>query len=128
MAAFSFQPYIGFIGVTIGYEDGLNGPSFFERNPSPIVQVTGASPWKIRAMMATGLIRNPVAHRFKETPDSQELHHARSTVLCGHGRKLLRRRCIANRYRSNLSSRGVQTRSTPRGQPSLFRSASDASA
>jgi hypothetical protein len=65
VAAFSFQPYIGFIGVTIDYEDGLNGPSFFERNPSPIVQVTGASPWKIRAMMATGLIRNAVAHRFK---------------------------------------------------------------
>jgi hypothetical protein len=59
------RPYIGFIGVTIDYEDGLNGPSFFERNPSPIVQVTGASPWKIRAMMATGLIRNAVAHRFK---------------------------------------------------------------
>lgn len=57
VAAFSYQAYIGFVGVIVDYREGLQQSSFFDRNPSPIVQVTGAHPREVRAMMTTSLIR-----------------------------------------------------------------------
>lgn len=63
VATFSHQPYIGFIGVTIDYSLGLERPSFFADASAPIVQVTAANPWTVRAMMFGGLVRSVFRRR-----------------------------------------------------------------
>lgn len=60
VASFSYQAYIGFIAVNVDYAQGLQHPSFFELNPSPILQVTGVSPWRVRATMALAVIRERI--------------------------------------------------------------------